>query len=133
MVVCFLTFFAAVYLLKCSRCQRSQYVGQTKRPLRERVAGHRAAFESKKNMPLYRHLHRSGHSFSNARFTILERVQNPEDLLEREKHWIRKLQTVIPWGLNSKWSLTGNREEGEEREERETEQSPPINSFTSPH
>ena len=101
-----------IYMLHCNIClSRAQYIGQTKRPLRERVAGHRAAFEKKKNMPLYRHLSMLDHSFSNAKFTIIEVVANSEDLVDREKYWIKTLNTVIPMGLNSKWSLLGYKED----------------------
>lgn len=97
----------SVYLAECRKCNKcNRYIGQTARPLRERVAGHRAAYKNKKNMPLYRHLHRQQHQFADLRFTVLETVTNEETLLEREKHWIRQLDTVLPKGLNSQWSLT---------------------------
>ena len=62
-------------------------------------------------MPLYRHLLKQEHSFANAKFTILEIVKNSQDLTEREKHWIKTLDTVIPMGLNSKWSLLGHNQD----------------------
>ena len=42
-------------------------MGQTSRPLRTRLAGHRRDYLNRKNMPLYRHLRRPGHSFSSVR------------------------------------------------------------------
>ena len=101
-----------IYMLHCNICSsKARYIGQTIRPLRERVAGHRAALLRKKNMPLYRHLLKQEHSFANAKFTILEIVKNSQDLTEREKHWIKTLDTVIPMGLNSKWSLLGHNQD----------------------
>lgn len=109
-----------IYLLQCGKCSsRNQYVGQTRRPLKERVAGHRAALAQKKNMPLYRHLGRAGHTPADMKFTILELVEDEEELINREQHWIRTLDTVLPRGLNSKWSLLrhvdGEREENQDQ------------------
>jgi hypothetical protein len=76
-----------VYHLHCTKCtSRSQYIGQTKRTLRDRVAGHRAAFEGNKSMPLYRHFRRRDHDFSM--------VPNISELPSREKHWIRTLNNM---------------------------------------
>ena len=57
------------------------YVGQTKRSIRERIGGHRAALKNKKNMPLYRHIWSKGHKFEELKITIVEKV---EDLEEKE-------------------------------------------------
>lgn len=97
----------AIYLMECRQCtSHHMYVGQTKRPLRERIAGHRAAYSNRKNMPVYHHFRRRGHSFEDARFTVLEVVAAESSLATREQHWMYALSTIIPSGLNSKFSVS---------------------------
>ena len=94
-----------IYLLECKKCKtRNQYVGQTKRPLSQRLSGHRAASRIKHNLPLYKHFSNSpDHSFErDISLTILEKTT--VELLEaRERHWINTLETVHPKGLNSRY------------------------------
>lgn len=92
----------AIYLLECTKCPRARYVGQTARTIRTRMAGHRAA-SLHKNMPLYVHTRRSSHSFADMKVTILEET-SANNLLARELYWMTILGTVIPDGLNSKFS-----------------------------
>lgn len=92
-----------VYLLQCRHCtRRHQYVGQTGRPLKARISGHRAAAKAK-NMPVYVHIRKPSHTFTDLRITVLEKVAEPtkKKLLEREEWWIKALKTRIPVGLNS--------------------------------
>ncbi len=94
-----------IYLLECKKCnKRNQYVGQTKRSLSQRLAGHRAAFKIKKNLPVYKHFTNSpSHVFGrDIKLSILEKTTT-ERLDAREKHWIDTLDTVFPRGLNSRF------------------------------
>lgn len=96
-----------VYHLECSRCRsKNVYVGQTSRPLGTRIAGHRAAHRNKKSMPLYKHLGKPGHSFKDLKITVLQLVRPPTEfnLLQEEQKWITRLNTKLPWGLNSQFS-----------------------------
>lgn len=94
-----------IYLLECKKCSKgNQYVGQTKRSLSQRLAGHRAAFKVKTRLPIYKHFINSpGHVFGrDIKLSILEKTTTA--LLDaREKHWIETLQTVYPRGLNSRF------------------------------
>ena len=93
-----------IYLIECRKCNgRAKYVGQTDRTLRERMSGHRAAYLNKKPMPLYRHFYKPGHNFDDATITVLELLNDPEDLLLKEEEWMNTLKTIIPRGLNSKF------------------------------
>ena len=94
-----------VYLLECKKCLKgNQYVGQTKRSMSQRLAGHRAARWKKPHLPVYKHFDtKPDHNFErDVRVTILEKC-NPGNLLSREKHWIEALSTIHPKGLNSKF------------------------------
>lgn len=92
-----------IYLLECPLCpSHGRYVGQTSRPMRTRLAGHRAA-ETVKNMPLYKHSRKEGHGICNMKVTILEGAPI-HLLLHRELTWMTKLDTILPAGLNSMYS-----------------------------
>jgi len=54
----------------------------------------------KKNMPLYKHLEKPGHTFEKLRVTILEKVSS-SNLHQKEIEWMTRLNTFIPNGLNS--------------------------------
>lgn len=74
--------------------------------MRSRMDGHRAAYRSGKNMPLYKHLRKPNHSFADLSVTILETFKNPsqKELLDAEALWMNELETKIPKGLNSLYS-----------------------------
>ena len=92
-----------IYLIECTKCIKSnQYVGQTSRPLKTRLAEHRATSSTKTHFPLYKHfLQRADHNFEkDITVTILE-VTSQNLLLEKENNWIKAMRTVYPNGLNS--------------------------------
>lgn len=93
---------SVIYLLECSSCPQGRYVGQTKRSIKNRMAGHRAANQHK-NLPLYNHYRKRDHSFADARVTILEKT-TPSNLLDCELSWMHRLGTILPYGLNSMYS-----------------------------
>jgi len=96
-----------IYLIECKRCpRRNQYIGQTSRSLKERMNGHRAAYNSGKKMPLYQHLRRKDHNFASITVTIIDVLPeaNSEQLLTKEEEWITRLNTRLPNGLNSLYS-----------------------------
>ncbi len=89
---------SVIYLLECRRCPGTFYVGQTSRPLRQRIAGHRAAM-GQKRLPVYQHYGAANHSLSDAAVTILE-LCDQSSLDDRESDWIRRLECWYPNGLN---------------------------------
>jgi len=93
-----------IYLIECKKCTtRNQYVGQTSRKLSTRVAGHRAKARSNYNIPLYKHFTGQDHDFErDAKFSVLEKTTQ-HNLLTRELHWIKTLDTIYPRGLNSRY------------------------------
>ena len=95
-----------VYLLECKLCStRNRYVGQTSRSLKERLAGHRAAYRAGKNMPLYTHFRRRTHTLNSITVTVLQVLHDPtqDNLLAAEAAWMEALNTKLPNGLNSKF------------------------------
>ena len=95
-----------IYLISCNKCS-AQYVGQTTRKFQLRVKEHlndmRTHKTGKKDKPIGVHFNLEGHSLDNFRIQIIEKVISnfTNILLERERNWIRKLDTKDPNGLNS--------------------------------
>ena len=98
-----------VYMLKCTkkRCNRKykyRYIGETERTLKERVSEHIGYIHTKKlSEPAGAHFNTTGHSKSDMKVLILEKVINfdTEYGKERESHHIRRFNTFHS-GLNKK-------------------------------
>jgi hypothetical protein len=89
-----------IYLTTRTQCNK-QYVGQSDRKLKERIKEHLYNMLQKKEVTGV-HYSLPGHSHWNFKVQIIERVtpNTPTYRLEREDHWIKKLATKIPLGLN---------------------------------
>ena len=86
-----------VYLIQCNKenC-RKQYIGESERVLKNRLAEHIGYVKSKNiNQPTGEHFNLPGHTLSNMNILILEKVKNfnTNYRKEREKYLIRKLNT----------------------------------------
>ena len=96
--------FNVIYLLECNKDNcRKRYVGETGRQFRFRLADHRGYITNKiESQPAGAHFNLPGHSLANMNATILEQVKysNEEYRKEREKYFIRKLDTynIGGWG-----------------------------------
>ena len=94
-----------VYLIECNkeRC-KMQYIGETERTLRERFQEHKTYVNQKKyNKATGKHFNKAGHSVSNMRVTILEKVKVNDTFYrkEREKYLIRKFNSYYE-GMNDR-------------------------------
>ena len=93
-----------IYCIICSKCSK-MYVGQTSKSLLNRFGHHKSTAKEKRKStwPIYRHFSCRGHNFeTHARILPLEHC--PPNQLSREIHWIRALNTVLPFGLHSQYS-----------------------------
>ena len=93
-----------VYLISCSSCNK-QYVGETKGPLNKRMNGHRDDWRHHRfeRSPTAEHFHSADHDFlSNASVCCLEHNKEWSDSTRklRESYWIRRLNTLCPFGIN---------------------------------
>ena len=93
-----------VYLISCSSC-KEQYVGETKGPLNKRMNGHRDDWRHRRfeRSPTAEHFHSADHDFlSNASVCCLEHNKEWSDSTRklRESYWIRRLNTLCPFGIN---------------------------------
>ena len=92
-----------IYLITCKRC-RIQYVGETSRSLRDRLADHRSNIATHKNTPIALHYNSFNHTINDLSAIAIELI--PQDPLprslrrRREQIWQKLLRTKFPDGLN---------------------------------
>ena len=89
----------AIYLLECKLCQK-QYVGKTGTTIRNRMKHHRNAASANLNRPIYSHISHHKGDFNIFTLTIIDQVNNLNARKEKEKEYILKLKTKVPFGLN---------------------------------
>lgn len=90
-----------VYLVTCKRCQQ-QYVGQTSRPLADRVNDHLSYIRNAKlNKPTGFHFSSNGHSLSDFTVMGIEHLSSSSHLAAIERTWQILLQTLHPQGINN--------------------------------
>jgi len=101
-----------IYLITCTLCNK-QYVGETQRPLRDRLTDHRSNTVTGKNTPISNHFNLPDHSISNISITPIDTLSAPElslcrddrrkmlsRLLRKESEWQHQLCTYQPNGIN---------------------------------
>ena len=92
-----------VYLIECNKEKcKQRYIGETKRPLRTRLANHRGYVVNHHiDQATGAHFSLPGHNVSNMKITILEQVKfnNEAYRKQREKYFINKFNTLYE-GLN---------------------------------
>ena len=87
-----------IYIIECSNCSK-RYIGQTARPVRERILQHLSCIRNSSPAVLYEHFRVCGvHNFS---FLPISRHTNCNTRLSKEASWITTLKTMHPNGLNS--------------------------------
>ena len=101
-----------IYLARCVHCTL-KYFGKTTQTLRERISGHRTFINSFKpgsevtdENCLAAHV-KSRHGVTNTKgfneaykFSVVEFVSTPGNLLTREQKYINSFRTFSPFGLN---------------------------------
>ena len=95
-----------MHMIQCNRCNL-QYVGETKRRLKDRFNEHRRAVDktnikSKPTTISEHFLAYSNHSHSDRQLIPLEKIHSSRDSVGkvRESHLIDKAMTLEPNGLN---------------------------------
>ena len=97
-----------IYQLGCKKCSM-QYVGKTIETVRDRLNGHRGHIR-RGTEALVMHEHfagKDGHDIASITIKPIEVCNNKKTLNEREKYWIKELNTVYPYGLNMDASYAG--------------------------
>ena len=98
-----------VYLITCTKCTK-QYVGETKRELKFRMAEHVRDTHVKRDTSVsihFIHFNEPDHSFENMIFQIIQIFPtDPEDdrstirRCQCERYWIYQLHSLKPLGIN---------------------------------
>ena len=97
----------AVYGIKCAKCDRVMYVGETERTIAERFKEHLAGVRHERNKAVALHFNEPDHDISDFQIVILEKCADRSRYYRkiRELFWIERLSTIIPSGLNKKSQL----------------------------
>ena len=92
-----------IYVITCKRCSQ-QYVGETKRTLKQRLLEHCGDAKHSREKPVARHFNLPGHSRNDITITAVDRPgsTNQYHRLALESKWIKRLQTTAPQGINIK-------------------------------
>ena len=100
----------AIYLVECQKCNDKPYVGKVEgQGMNKRLNKHRNDAKSHNSIPVDRHFLEPGHNFErHFKFTVIEVIDKPnfskdrtrDLLLHREDFWIKKLNTMQPYGFN---------------------------------
>ena len=101
-------------MVQCNRCNL-QYIGETKRRLKDRFNEHRRTVDktnikSKPTTVSQHFLSHSNHSHTDMKLIPLEKIHSSRDSVReaRESHWIDKAMTLEPNGLNHRDELPYN-------------------------
>ena len=93
-----------IYLVTCKRCHM-QYVGQTTRPLAERINDHLSRIRTHKDTPIGLHFNITGHSINDFSIMGIETFDDSRNILPKllikERTWQTLLQTNYPLGINN--------------------------------
>lgn len=94
-----------VYLVTCRKCNL-QYVGESGRPLADRINDHLSAIRNRKDTPVGLHFNSTSHTLSH--FSVMgiehigqERTPVPTTRRMKETTWQNILQTAYPLGINN--------------------------------
>ena len=100
-----------IYMVQCNRCNL-QYIGETKRQLKDRFNEYRRAVDktsikSKPTTVSEHFLSHSNHSYTDMQLIPLEKIHSSRDSVRkaRESHLIDKAMTLEPHGLNRRDEL----------------------------
>ena len=98
-----------IYLITCKKCGL-QYVGSTSTKFRMRFNNHKSrvtthpkkvAKKREEDDFIYKHFNSDGHQgLDDLSVQLIDRVNRPEELLNKEGEWAYKLKTIWPNGLN---------------------------------
>ena len=92
-----------VYLLFCSKCNKTQYIGETKNKLKQRFYLHRSNINKNTGTLVTQHFNQPHHTLQNMKCIAIEKIRSDSHTIRiaRETFWIFKMQTLTPLGLNS--------------------------------
>jgi len=90
---------SVIYLITCLKCQ-IQYVGETKRKLKDRFNNHRSDIKLHKQTAVSIHFNNILHNYNHISVVPIELVIDSIERKTRENYWIKELNSRYPLGLN---------------------------------
>lgn len=100
-----------IYLISCKQPNCHQkYVGYTTTDINKRLSGHRSNIINKTEGMAMRQHFTSHHSVADFSIKPIEFCSNVLELRQREKYWMRELNTIFPYGLNDRIDFGGIRD-----------------------
>ena len=96
-----------VYGIKCRKCNKIVYVGETERTVAERIKEHLADVRHGREKAVSFHFNSADHEIDDLNLIIIEKCREISRFYRktREVYWIETLNTVTPSGLNKKTQL----------------------------
>jgi len=98
-----------IYLIHCQKCKLN-YIGETKRSLKERLTNHRSTIKTHKQTAIGIHFNMPQHNIKDLKIMPLN--HSPDwtdyDRKQQEGTWIKILKTSYPTGLNNYPIITNN-------------------------
>lgn len=90
-----------IYVIKCKHCD-IQYIGETGNKIKTRLSQHIYNIRNHRETDTHLVAHFIQHGLDALEISGLQTNNNwtPEDRRRTEKHWIRKMNTLFPRGLN---------------------------------
>ena len=94
-----------MYGLLCKRCDKTIYVGETERSLKERISEHLRDIKQQTDKPINRHF--KDHSDNDLNVVVLQKIYGEGRIYRQiiEELWIKKLDTKMPKGCNVKLNI----------------------------
>ncbi|KAK3089910.1 hypothetical protein FSP39_007586 [Pinctada imbricata] len=89
-----------IYGIKCTKCDRAIYVGETERTLKERIGEHLRDIKNSNEKPINSHF--ENHNAKDIEYAVLQKLGHNGRAMRLlvEDIWIRKLNTLAPCGCN---------------------------------
>ena len=97
-----------IYLIRCKHpgCEL-QYVGQTINTVAKRISSHKSAILHNSGCKVLSSHFKQVHSIEDMSITPIEILDRTLNLKEREEAWMKKLNTIYPYGLNVRAKTCG--------------------------
>ena len=89
-----------VYVLLCKKCEKTVYVGETERPLKERIDEHMRDIKYQKEKPIMINFINNGVGDLEVAVVARTTGQSKNYRLIVDNKWIQQLETRVPTGCN---------------------------------
>ena len=91
-----------IYKISCKKCGKN-YIGETSRPVCDRIKEHIGYIINVDDQPTGRHFNSYGHSLEDMSWLAFEKIYQNDTYYrkERESLWIEQFNSIQPNGMNN--------------------------------